>query len=232
VIFLAFLLVVVIYLNASLLNRNYYPGFSYAPGENKSGYVENKSVNNKINSTCFQDINFDELNVNRVNLEKKEAISVNHSHEISEVQSVAVFYSTFQNTQSLNNYQSDNLGNLNQYSGNNYFHISSQSLNNYYHLINNLTLYKNKSKYSTTLNTPNDSIYTTPVLNSGISDIGSPVGLTAENNSVFRSNASDPGDPGGPPEDNPIPVPDGYNFLLILAAVYTGWRKSFGIIIT
>jgi len=227
IILLAFLLFVVIYLNASLFNRNLYPQFSYTTGVNRSGYVEYESMNNKINSTCFQNINFDELNANPVNYEKKATMTVNHSHKMSEDQSVAVDFSTIQNTQTLNNYQSENQGSINQFSATYYNNISSQALNNDLQTFNQLARYKNKSKRSTILNTQNDSIHPSQGFNSVISDLGFPVGLTAENNSFIKSSVSDPGDPGGPPVDNPIPVPDGCNYLIILAAVYAGWRKCF-----
>lgn len=229
IILLAFLLLVVIYLNSSLFNDNLPIGFSSNPGGSVSGLIENGSYILNRNFHPDQDESFDELTVNTINIEQRVSISGTFSQVTSDNQLITANVLSIQKIKKLisGNFLSNMSRSLNQNEGSINAYRSCQTLNDELQPVSHLAINKNKSKRSTTLSTQNDSIHPSLDLNYSISDIRFPVGLTSENNSVFRSSASDPGDPGGPPEDNPIPVPDGWIYLLILVAIYTGWKKCF-----
>jgi len=62
----------------------------------------------------------------------------------------------------------------------------------------------------------------------GITSLNTDLKLFADNNTTRQSTQNqlnDGGtDPGGDPTGNPIPVPDGFGFLLLLAIGYAGWK--------
>jgi len=66
--------------------------------------------------------------------------------------------------------------------------------------------------------------------NNGITSLNTDLKLFADNStrqSIQNDQPNDGGtDPGGDPTNPPIPVPDGFGFLMILAIGYAGWKMN------